>query len=168
MSRILFFSFGILIAISLSRCESSDPDCGQVLNAYDSVLNCFLFDSITNESIIKFYGSVYSSLGSKLLDENGNDVLISEPISRGGKMEIPIAIKGMDTLGVNITKVFYLHLVDHLNIERDIDTITVIFTLANANNCHRIDFFDFKCYYNERLYATEFPWELYPGIIFFK
>jgi hypothetical protein len=157
-----------LMALSLSCCEPGEHPCGQVPNAYDALLSCYVYDSVTNETIIRKFGSLYSSLGSKLLDENGNDVLTEEPINSTGKMEIQIAIKAIDTIGVVVTKIYYLHLVDHLNVEKDIDTILVTYKLINANNCHRIDFDDFKCFYNNRLYATEFPWDVYPGLIFYK
>ncbi len=156
----------LLIPFTIFSC-GSEPGCGYVDTAYTTYFPCYVADKITKKSLISNFGSPYDNSFSSLLNEQGEDVLIDGPILNDGTLYIPPAIEGKDSIGISIMKTYYLHLVDGNKIEKDIDTIRFKYELYKADNCHRIDFKNFKCYFNDSLYVTEFPWDL-PPTLFYK
>ncbi len=155
----------ILIPIATISC-GSEPGCGYVDTAYSTYFPCYVYYKATNKTVMSNFFSPYITDFSKLVDENGNDPLINGKITNDGEMFIPIAIEGKDSIGQLITKTYYLHLVDEFKVEKDIDTLKISFELYKADNCHRIDFKNFKCYFNDSLYITAYPWDTYAIILY--
>lgn len=161
MKNIPKFLLLVIISLNILSC-GSEPGCGYVDSAYTTYFPCYILDKTTKKNLISNFGSPFNNTFSSLRNEQGEDVLIDGPILSDGTIYIPPAIEGKDSIGISIMKTYFLHLVDGNKIEKDIDTIKFKYELYKANNCHRIDFKYFQCYFNDSLYVSEFSWDLYP------
>jgi len=168
-SSIIFYI--ILLSIILkSCCITSDCEGCQGLTTYDKHFFCYVYEKSTNETIVGHcLKCPYSEIGSVLVNQNGDTLKYEGTITSGGGMRFPLIIRGKDSTDYPIHQEYYLHLVDFDGIERDVDTLKFDFILVNSDRCEKYDFKDFRCYFNDSLYLTEYKWNKEGGrVIFYK
>lgn len=164
---IIFLLFPVLLN---GCCEDCNSGCAQTPDAYYKPFYCLVYDKGTNETIIgNCYECPYSDIGSVLVDFNGDTIQYGGTITPGGEMLFPLIKRGRDSVGYPIHQEYYLHLVDYMGVEKDVDTISFDFTLVESNRCEKYDYKDFRCYYNDSLYLTQYKWNKEGGrVIFYK
>ncbi|MBK7341317.1 MAG: hypothetical protein IPQ10_14065 [Saprospiraceae bacterium] len=169
MNKISYFFWACSSMVFNTCCYNCESPCGQSLEAYQINFIFTVFDKEKNESIIGHCLSCpYSDKVSTLVDIYGDTIRNDGTITAGGEMIFPLIIKGRDSVNYPIHQEYYLHLVDFDNVERDVDTISFDFTLVHSDRCEMYDYKDFRCYYNDSLYFTEYPWSSGWGIRFYK
>jgi len=153
-----------------SCCYNCESPCSQSLSAYEIAFFCYVFDKETNESIVgNCLDCPYSNTVSTLVDMYGDTIRTEGTIDTDGAMTFFLIKHGRDSVNYPIHQEYYLHLVDFDNVERDVDTISFDFTLVHSDRCEMYDYKDFRCYYNDSLYLTEYKWHKEGGrVIFYK
>ena len=143
--------------------------CGGETTIYERNFFCYVYDAKTKETEVGLCVKCpYSNKASVLVNEKGDTIRTEYTIDTDGAMLFPLVEKERDSIGYDIEKSYYLHLVDYQGIERDVDTIRFEFQLVKED-CRVLDFKDFRCYFNDSLYITEFPWHKAGGrVIFYK
>ena len=147
-------------------------DCGMPCTAvepsiFEKNFYCFVYDSKTKETVVGLcVKCAYRNKASVLVNENGDTIKTEFTIDTDGAMKFPLVFKGRDSIGYDINQSYFLHLVDYQGIERDVDTIRFAFKLVN-DDCRIMDYKDFKCYFNDSLYLTDFPMSKDFGRVFF-
>ncbi|NOT37472.1 MAG: hypothetical protein HOP11_08850 [Saprospiraceae bacterium] len=166
----IYFNLLLLTMLLNSCCKDCGEGCAQILNAFEINFYCLVYDKNTKESIIgNCLACPYSEIGSVLIDSHGDTIRNEGTINSGGEMLFPLIKKGRDSVNYPIHQEYFLHLVDFNGIEQDVDTISFDFTLINSDRCEKFDYKDFRCYYNDSLYLTEYKWYKEGGrVIFYK
>ncbi|MBK7233151.1 MAG: hypothetical protein IPH93_13060 [Saprospiraceae bacterium] len=150
-----YFFFFVILVLFNGCCKDCNSGCAQFATAYEINFYCLVYDKLTNETIMGNCNNCpYSNIGSVLLDQKGDTVRSEGTITPGGGMSIYLVKKGRDSVDYPIHQEYYLHLVNHFGVEKDVDTIKFDFTLINSNRCEKFDYKDFRCYYNDSLYLT--------------
>ena len=162
----IFIAYTILLQ---SCCWECGEICGGETTIYERNFFCYVYDAKTKETVVGFcVNCPYSNEASVLSNEKGDTIRTENTIKKDGSMWIPLVVKDRDSIGYDIEQSYYLHLVDYQGIERDVDTIRFTFQLIK-DDCRVMDFKDFRCYFNDSLYITEFPWHKAGGrVIFYK
>ena len=160
--------FGIVLILH-SCCFECGEICGGETTIYERNFFCYVYDLKTKETVVGLcVNCQYSNNASVLVNERGDTTRTENTIGTGGEMFFPLVVKDRDSIGYDIKKAYYLHLVNNQGVERDVDTIRFEFQLVKED-CRVMDFKDFRCYFNDSLYITEFPWHKAGGrVIFYK
>lgn len=137
------------------------------LSIYEKNFYCYLYDAKTKQTVVGLcVDCPYSNNTSILINEKGDTIRTENTIRSDGAMKFPLVLKGRDSIGYDIEQSYYLHLVDNQGIERDVDTIRFSFQLVK-DDCRIMNYKDFKCYFNDSLYLTEFLLSKNFGRVFF-
>ena len=168
MKSYIYYFILILMVFFNGCCDDCGVPCSQSFSAYEIAFFCYVFDKETNESIVGHcLDCPYSNTVSTLVDMNGDTVRTERTIDTDGAMTFFLIKHGRDSVNYPIHQEYYLHLVDFDNVERDVDTISFDFTLVHSDRCELYDYKDFRCYYNDSLYLTEYKWHKEGGRVFF-
>jgi hypothetical protein len=152
-------TYFITIVILLDSCCKDCNGCGESPTAFQRLFYFYVYEKKTNETIVGHCTMCpYSEIGSVLVDQKGDTIRTEGTINSGGGMRIQLIKMGRDSTNYPIHREYYLHLVDFNGIEQDIDTFTFNFTLVETSDCNKYDFKNFRCYFNDSLYFTSYPW----------
>ena len=170
MNKIIYFFCACFSMVFNGCCDDCGVPCSQSFSAYEIAFFCYVFDKETNESIVGHcLDCPYSNTVSTLVDMNGDTIRTEGTIETDGAMRFFLIKNGRDSVNYPIHQEYYLHLVDFDNVEIDVDTISFDFTLVHSDRCEMYDYKDFRCYYNDSLYLTEYKWHKEGGrVIFYK
>ncbi|MEO6189505.1 MAG: hypothetical protein ABIO44_03145 [Saprospiraceae bacterium] len=158
MKNLFYIYSSLLLLIFYGCCPDCDSNC-QGNTTFDTLFNCIVYGKSTNKTIIGHcLECPYSEIGSVLIAQNGDTIRTEGTINSGGGIKIQLIKKGKDSTDYPIHREYFLHLVDFNGIERDVDTIQFDFTLIKSNICLQYDFKNFRCFYNDSLYFTSYPW----------
>ena len=143
-----------IVLILHSCCFECGEICGGETIIFKRNFFCYVYDLKTKETVVGLcVNCQYSNNAFVLVNERGDTIRTENTIGTGGEMFFPLVVKDRDSIGYDIKKAYYLHLVNNQGVERDVDTIRFEFQLVKED-CRVMDYKNFKCYFNDSLYIT--------------
>ncbi len=138
-----------LIAFLFVNCSNSEKNCNDPLQIYDTEIVMIIVDSLTSESIISSVGGRYLPDSVDLIESNGQRP-INLLIRPNGNISFVLdANLNQDSIGLSLSKTYYLYFNDSNNLAMpiDIDTIQLYYTIKSAE-CNIQKISHFTAYYN--------------------